>query len=241
LFKRSSNGFEIKGFGNDVTIIIGGSASFSDIETELIKRLSNSKQFFSGVEVVLDAGDRDFSFGEIEKLKAILTDKFNLRVAAVRSNSDITRESVEKIGWKVELQDDHDSNDDDDDDEDEDAPEEPEVHLDESDGTALIKHTLRSGQRVSYNGNVVIIGDVNPGAEIEATGDIVVMGKLRGVAHAGSEGNTSAEIIALELSPVQIRIAGYIRRPPDSASKSGIVPEVARFVGEDIIVDKLRK
>lgn len=81
--------------------------------------------------------------------------------------------------------------------------------------TLLLKKTLRSGQSVRYNGNVVILGNVNPGAEIVATGDIIVAGSLRGVAHAGASGDDSAVIAAFSLMPTQLRIAAHVARPPD--------------------------
>ena len=71
--------------------------------------------------------------------------------------------------------------------------------------TYLYKGTLRSGQRITYNGNVVVVGDVNPGAEIRAAGDIIVMGTLRGLAHAGVGGATDVAIVAFKLDPTQIR------------------------------------
>jgi septum site-determining protein MinC len=70
--------------------------------------------------------------------------------------------------------------------------------------------TMRGGQSLHHLGNVVVVGDVNPGAEIVATGDIVVFGALRGVAHAGAQGETRARVHAIELAPTQLRIATYI-------------------------------
>lgn len=96
----------------------------------------------------------------------------------------------------------------------------------------LMKQTLRSGQHVSHKGHLVIIGDVNPGAEIVADGDITIWGALRGMAHAGAGGNTDAEIRALKFEPLQLRIANTIARSPDRSkgpiSSSG--PETARIV-----------
>ncbi|HZZ64165.1 MAG TPA: septum site-determining protein MinC, partial [Candidatus Baltobacteraceae bacterium] len=70
--------------------------------------------------------------------------------------------------------------------------------------------TMRGGQSLHHLGNVVVVGDVNPGAEIVATGDIVVFGALRGVAHAGAQGDARARVHAIELAPTQLRIATYI-------------------------------
>lgn len=94
-----------------------------------------------------------------------------------------------------------------------------------------LRQTLRSGQCLSHKGHLVIIGDVNPGAEVIAEGDITIWGVLRGVAHAGVGGNTAAEIRALRFDPLQLRIAHAIARAPDrpkQEKRSG--PEIARIV-----------
>lgn len=96
-----------------------------------------------------------------------------------------------------------------------------------------LRQTLRSGQAVTHNGHLVIIGDVNAGAEVVANGDISVWGALRGVAHAGASGNILSEIRALKLQPIQIRIAEAIARSPDTSSlqpSSGGGPETAKLV-----------
>jgi septum site-determining protein MinC len=83
-------------------------------------------------------------------------------------------------------------------------------------GTGVLVHrTLRSGQTVHHAGHVVIIGDVNPGAEVTAGGDVVVWGSLRGTVHAGAHGDEERCVCALDLSPTQLRIGNYIARPPD--------------------------
>lgn len=97
----------------------------------------------------------------------------------------------------------------------------------------MMKQTLRSGQRVCHRGHLVIIGDVNPGAELVADGDITVWGALRGMAHAGAGGNTNAEIRALKFDPIQLRIASAIARSPDRHKGASTVsggPETARVV-----------
>jgi septum site-determining protein MinC len=94
--------------------------------------------------------------------------------------------------------------------------------------------TLRGGQALHNLGNLVVIGDVNPGAELVASGDIVVFGALRGVAHAGAQGDRNARVIALELAPTQLRIATVIATSGDDRGKRG--PEHASIVDERIAV-----
>ena len=82
--------------------------------------------------------------------------------------------------------------------------------------TLYINQTLRSGQTVSYEGNILIIGDAHPGSEIVATGDITVWGILGGIAHAGSLGNVTAKVRALKLHAIQLRIERLYARTNDT-------------------------
>lgn len=98
----------------------------------------------------------------------------------------------------------------------------------------LIKRTVRSGQSITFEGNVVIRGDVNPGADVICTGDIIVLGALRGVAHAGAAGDRNAVVMAFWLEPTQLRIADVISRAPDEKGPRPAGPELAR-VRDDMI------
>ncbi len=113
--------------------------------------------------------------------------------------------------------------------------------------TLYIHRTLRSGQSISSEGNIVIIGDVNPGAEIIAKGDITVWGILAGIAHAGSDGNNYSKIRALKLNAIQIRIGNVFARRPDTVNTPYIhrtdtyVPEEARISKNHIMIYKLHE
>ena len=105
----------------------------------------------------------------------------------------------------------------------------PALHVVETPpGTLYHSGTLRGGQALAHQGNVVVVGDVNPGAELIATGDIVVFGRLAGVAHAGAQGDAAARVYALTLAATQLRIATFIaaehgERPAGSASRGAEV------------------
>jgi len=103
----------------------------------------------------------------------------------------------------------------------------PELRLVEAGPTTLYHTaTLRGGQTLHHTGNIVVIGDVNPGAELIATGDIVVFGRLAGIAHAGAQGDDNARIYALDLVPTQLRIATCIAAEEGAKSRAS-VPEAA--------------
>lgn len=109
----------------------------------------------------------------------------------------------------------------------------------EYDNTALICQHIRSGQKRFVQGNVVVLGDINPGAEVVAGGNILVMGSLRGMAHAGVFGDEEAIIAAYRLNPTQLRIATHITRPPDGESVVDY-PEIARIREGRVIIEKLK-
>lgn len=75
--------------------------------------------------------------------------------------------------------------------------------------------TVRSGTEIRHPGSIIILGDVNPGGSLIAAGDIFVWGRLRGIAHAGAEGNTDCRIMALHMQPTQLRIADQVARAPE--------------------------
>ena len=110
--------------------------------------------------------------------------------------------------------------------------------------TLYVTQTLRSGQTVTYEGNIFIVGDAHPGSEVIATGDITVWGILGGIAHAGSHGNVAAKVRALKLNPIQLRIAGLYSRRNDTVNVPYIqktnefTPEEARINNKQIVVYK---
>jgi len=102
---------------------------------------------------------------------------------------------------------------------------------------ALCPRTLRGGQTIRYAGHVIVYGDVNPGAEIVAAGDVMVWGRLRGVVHAGASGDDDAFVCALKLAPTQLRIGKHIARSPDETREPVRGPELARVREGRILIE----
>jgi septum site-determining protein MinC len=102
---------------------------------------------------------------------------------------------------------------------------------------AFVQRTVRSGQIIRYRGSVIVHGDVNPGAEIIAGGDVFIWGKLRGVVHAGASGDEKAVVGALLLAPTQLRIGSHIARAPDVRGKNERGAELARVRNGHIIIE----
>ena len=114
--------------------------------------------------------------------------------------------------------------------------------------TLYLNQTLRSGQTVNYEGNILIVGDAHPGSEIVADGDITVWGILGGIAHAGAKGNITSKVRALKLNAIQLRIAGLYARRNDTLNvpyvqkTNEFTPEEAQIEeGKIVIYKKLRR
>ena len=102
--------------------------------------------------------------------------------------------------------------------------------------TLVVSRTLRSGQKVVHDGSVVVEGDLNPGAEVIACGNVTVLGSCRGMAHAGANGSKEATITAKRLIASQLRIADIIARSPERIVPSDYV-ETARIVDNTIVIE----
>jgi septum site-determining protein MinC len=102
--------------------------------------------------------------------------------------------------------------------------------------TKFIRKTIRGGQSINYPGNIVIIGDVNPGAEVFAGGNVIVLGTLRGHVFAGSGGNDKAIIAAFSLQPEILQIADIVTRSPEGENKPQY-PEIAKIKENMIVVE----
>jgi septum site-determining protein MinC len=105
-------------------------------------------------------------------------------------------------------------------------------------GTFYHRGTLRGGQVLRHMGNIVVVGDVNPGAELVAAGDVVVAGALLGTAHAGAQGDDDARVIAIEMMPTQLRIATYLA--VDDTGRRPTEPEEAYVKNGRIVIAPLK-
>lgn len=110
-----------------------------------------------------------------------------------------------------------------------------EIQVENTD-TLVVPRTVRSGQKIVHNGSVIVEGDLNPGAQVIAAGDVIILGTCRGVAHAGANGNKEATITAKRLMASQLRIADIIARSPEHLIASNYV-EIARIVDNTIVIE----
>lgn len=115
--------------------------------------------------------------------------------------------------------------------------------MSENEGGQFYRGTLRSGQVLEAESSIIILGDVNPGAKIVSSGNIIVLGTLKGSAYAGGNGATGAFVVALDMNPMQIRIGDVIARSSDKPKKRPKTPEPQIAFVEDgnIYIEKLTR
>jgi septum site-determining protein MinC len=203
---------QIKGLRDGLLITVGD-GDWSALEPALLEQIRAQGAFFQGARVALDVGTQILRVNELVALRDRLSEQ-GIALWAVLSESPTTEKTAQLLGLATRIS--------------KPRPEESRQYSvdDLGDETALyLSKTLRSGTRIEFPGHVVVFGDVNPGAEIVAEGNVLVWGRVRGMIHAGAKGNKSAYICALDLSPTQLRIADEVSavlKPQDNPR-----PEIA--------------
>jgi len=225
----------IKGTREGITVSLGD-AELDQLLADLGLELQAKAGFLRGSTVTLDAADRELKRDEIERIRAVLVEH-ELSLKAVTTEDAATAAAAEELGLRVTAPLSP-----------REAPSTPSAAMMAYAGVSrqasplegsrgiLVKHVVRSGKIVRHQGHVVIIGDVNPGGEIIAGGDVIVWGSLRGTAHAGAAGDTGAVICALDMRPLQLRIGETVARP-DERVALGTGPEMARILDGRIVVE----
>ena len=198
----------LKGTLEGIQVHISPHADLEDIKLELGRKLDSSKSFFKDTKVNFIFTGREIKDEEKEELTEFIFQKVSL--GHIDFNIPAEKEDI-----KMEA-----------------------VTYSTEEGMAKFhRGTIRNGQRMDYEGNIIIMGDVNPGAEIVAGGNIIVLGHLRGMAHAGAYGDTKAVVIALCLQPTQLRIGNIITRSPEDEMEKPLYPEIAYIKGENLFIE----
>ncbi|MGB8213477.1 MAG: septum site-determining protein MinC [Anaerolineales bacterium] len=211
---ETSSLIQIKGIRDGLLVTLAG-AAWPELVAAFIEAIENRSAFFQGARVALDVGPQELRVAAMSKLRDQLSER-GISLWAILSESSITERTAQNLGLATRIAKPRPVE----------TPPPVPVSLPE-DAAKWVKGPLRSGGRVDFDGNVVVLGDVNSGAEIVAAGSIIVWGRLRGVVHAGAQGDENAVVCALELAPTQLRIAGEIAVSPKKQGKSQ--PEMARL------------
>lgn len=172
------------------------SAPWEEQRLALLGQIDDKPSFFHGARLAMDVGSQILKVNDLVDLRDFLSER-NISLWAVISESATTEQTAQLLGLATRIS--------------KPRPEERKQTAEVNDETALfVNKTLRSGTRVEFPGNIVVFGDVNPGAEVIADGNVIVWGRVRGMIHAGCKGDRTAVICALDLSATQLRIANEV-------------------------------
>lgn len=235
---------QLRGSRHGILVSVREDVDFAVAMQALGSRLGKG----AGGEVTLDLGWREITDADLDLLSSTLTER-GVRLLGIVSTSLNTRAKAEGRGHKAiigrlglaqhqgrairrEARE---------------KPPEPEPAAATApapaesltvEPTLMLRRTMRSGQTVRYGGNVVVMGDVNPGASIEADGDVIVLGSLRGQAHAGATGREGSIVMAMGMHPTQLRIGDLIWHGGESGRhKKPTGPMRASVAGDAIKVE----
>lgn len=181
---------------------------FDDMLALLIEKLSKGKKFYKESTVYITTRLSDLGEEDASRLKEILLEEIAVKEIIfqdIDSNDSIDSEELKVFTGIYEGR------------------------------TKFIRKAIRGGQTIRYAGNIIIIGDVNHGAEVYAGGNIIVLGSIKGNVFAGSNGNREAIIAAFSLQPEILKIGDVMAISPDS--EKPMYPEVAKVKGNAIIVE----
>jgi septum site-determining protein MinC len=203
-----------------------GGLTWNELWQQLKQRLSAGDRFWSPETIVhLMAANRLLDSRQLQAIADALSDA-QLKLQRVCTSRRQTAVAAATGGYSVEQQ----------------SPQETLQQSPVQPGTLLaeplyLETTVRSGTEIRHPGTVIVFGDLNPGSLVVAAGDILIWGRLRGVAHAGSGGNSQCMIMALQMEPTQIRIADAVARAPAN-SPDRYYPEVAYVTPQGIRITR---
>ncbi len=232
------NSVIIKGSKNGITVFLDEEMPFEELLENVSDKFKNASKFFNNATMAISFDGRNLSAEEEKRILNVISDVSELNIVCVLDeNNDIKsvyEEAVKKAmnSFNISHQ-----------------PERQKI-IDPKTTCMFYKGTLRSGQVFEADGSVVVLGDVNPGGKVVAKGSVIVLGSLKGNIFAGVDGNENAFVVALEMSPMQIKIGDIIARSSDSGvnkiskgkNKSKILePKIAYVYDQNIYVEDLEQ
>lgn len=220
------NSVLFKGTKDGITVVLSENFSFSEILEQLKIKIDESKQYFGGEKTNIKITGRNLSTLEEEEVFDIIAKTANLEIAFIGLEKYFTSKSINSTQKPDEL-----------------IPvPEKSIFTSTKNTTYFHTGTLRSGDIINFEGSVVVIGDTNPGSEINAQGNIIVQGKIGGIVHAGCYGDYNCYVSAFNLSPIQLRISDKIIQMPEEIlkeNKTTFIPRMAYIKDDQITIKNL--
>lgn len=208
---QETKGVVFKGNSEGLVIVIPEEYDFIKAKMEIEEKVKSAARFFKGAKIKVAYRGINLTIQEEEDIKKVLDKKSGAVIESLTKEDESKNKALPHNGAQQATV----------------TSRKTFFSAGDEESCKFVRSTIRGGMRIEYEGSVVILGDVNPGGEIIATGNVIVLGTLRGMVHAGAQGNREAFIYALNLKPTQIRIAEAIARMPEGEEDNNMQPEMA--------------
>lgn len=209
-----------------VTLILDAAAGFDELIKAVEVKFKDASRFFKNAKTAICFEGRKLSNEEEQQLIEIIEGTTELEIICVidadKDREDFFKRIVEETIQENEVK--------------KQKAETPDL----SSGQ-FYRGTLRSGQILESEGDVIVLGDVNPGAKVIAARNVVILGCLKGTVYAGMNSADSAFVVAMSMNPMQIRIGNNIARSDDNSKKKNSDPQIAFLENGNIYIEQLCK
>lgn len=210
------NSVVIKSNKYGITVVLDSKLPFEELKQRVAEKFKGSEKFFGSAQVAVCLEGRELTEEEQQQILDTITENSMLQIACIIDDDDKKQEKFkETLGMRMN-------------------------ELSTQTGQ-FYKGMLRSGQVLEVENSIVVLGDVNPGAKIVSKGNVIILGALKGNVYAGSAGNTSAFVVALEMNPCQIRIADIMARSSDEKKKIDKRAKIAFVENGNIYIEPLSR
>lgn len=210
-----------------IAVILDKELTYEELKKEVEEKFKQSAKFFKDAEVAVSFQGAELDQVQQNELIQIISDNSDLKVICI-VDEDKERENMFQNA--IEQRD----------------------TIENVQGGQFYKGTLRSGQLLESETSIIVLGDVNRGAKVVAAGNIIVLGMLKGTVYAGANGNNSAFVVALDMDPMQIRIADIIARKADETIKKSkkftfrksnpiVEPQISYVQDENIYIEPITR
>lgn len=212
-----NNSVMIKGNKHGIVVVLDPKLDYTQLKGDIEQKFKDSAKFLGNAQMAISFEGRKLTNEEQLEILDIIAQSSELRVVCV-VDFDEEKDKVFQRALDERL-----------------------MELSNTTGQ-FYKGNLRSGQVLETETSVIVIGDINPGASVVSKGNIIILGALKGTAFAGASGNPNAFVLALDMNPVQIRIADTIARAPDNPTKEEQKEAKIAFLEEgNIYIEPMNK
>ncbi len=207
----------MKGTRSGIILVLDDKISYDELKLDVAEKFRTSAEFLGAAQKAITFQGRRLTEAQKLELVDVIHRHCNLNIVCIMEDDPAMEQAFRQSMERTLIE-------------------------KEANSGQFFKGSLRSGQVLDVETSIIIIGDVKPGAKVVSKGNIIILGALKGNAYAGADGNTNAFVVALDMQPIQIRIADTIARSPDKPERNHLKEtKIAFWLEGNIYIEPLDK